>query len=218
MSKMVTGVNQDINHNGKVFHVQTEDRGEESCLIETLVYTGGEILHSRRSNYKEEKEATGYNPKRVSELLERQHRRLVLEIRQGKFDPAGAAPQPFAFVNSAKTLDQVIMDYLAAEATREQVTIEVLKCGQLVAGEPAELLLLLRTSLSQNPIPGAQVSGKVISTAGKPKVIFTGQSDPEGRVRLDFTLPEISEGNAALIVQVNGDAGSSEMKFLIKKR
>ena len=50
------------------------------------------------------------------------------------------------------------------------------------------------------------------------RVIFTGQSDPEGRVRLDFTLPEINEGNAALIVQVNGDAGSSEMKFLIKKR
>ena len=102
MSKMVTGANQDINHNGKVFHVQTEDRGEESGIIETLVYTGGEILHSRRSTYMDEMKANGYDAKHVATLLERQHRRIVLEIRQGRFDPPGTAPQPFAFATSGK--------------------------------------------------------------------------------------------------------------------
>ncbi len=218
MPKLVTGVNQDINHNGKVFHVQTEDRGEESCLLETLVYTGGEILHSRRSNYRDEIAATGYDPKKVSELLDKQHRRVVLDIRQGKFDPPGSASQPFTFAAGGKTLDQVILDYLAAESQREQVEIEVLKCGQLVGGQPAEMLLLLRTSLSQNPIAGAQVTGKLISTAGKPKILFNAQSDREGRVNLAFILPAISEGAAALIVQANADTGANEMKFLIKKR
>ncbi len=218
MSKMVTGANQDINHNGKVFHVQTEDRGEESGIIETLVYTGGEILHSRRSTYMDEMKATGYDAKNVATLLERQHRRIVLEIRQGRFDPPGTAPQPFAFATSGKSLDQVIMDYLSAESQHEQVEIEVVKCSDLVAGGPGEMLLQLRTSLSRNPIPGAQVSGKLISTSHKPKVLFTSQSDPEGKVVLQFQLPALAEGTAALIVQVNGDAGSNEMKFLVKKR
>ena len=218
MSKMVTGANQDINHNGKVFHVQTEDRGEESGIIETLVYTGGEILHSRRSTYGDEMKAGGYDAKRVAELLERQHRRIVLEIRQGRFDPPGTAPQPFAFASSGKTLDQVILDYLSAESQREQVEIEVKSCSDLVAGAPGEMLLLLRTSLSRNPISGAQISGKLISTSHKPKVLFTSQSDPEGRALLQFQLPALSDGTAALIVQVNGDAGSSEMKFLVKRR
>lgn len=218
MAKLVTGVNQDINHNGKVFHAQTEDRGEESCLIETLVYAGGEILHSRRYNYRDDIAATGYDPKKVSELLDKQHRRVVLDIRQGKFDPPGSRPESFAFAPGGKTLDQVILDYLAAESQKEQVEIEVLRCGQLVGGQPAEMLLLLRTSLSRNPLPNAQVTGKLISTAGKPKILFTTASDPEGRVNLSFEIPAIPEGTAALIVQATAEVGANEMKFLIKKR
>jgi hypothetical protein len=35
---------------------------------------------------------------------------------------------------------------------------------------------------------------------------------------LQIHLPALAEGTAALVVQVNGDAGSNEMKFLVKKR
>jgi hypothetical protein len=78
--------------------------------------------------------------------------------------------------------------------------------------------LLLRTSLSRNPLPNAQVTGKLISTAGKPKILFTTTSDPEGRVNLSFEIPAIPEGTAALIVQATAEVGANEMKFLIKKR
>ena len=43
---MITGFNSDVKYRGLVYHVQTEDKGAENPLIETLIYKGGEILAS----------------------------------------------------------------------------------------------------------------------------------------------------------------------------
>ncbi len=48
---MVTGFNTDVEHEGRVYHVQTEDKGVGNPIIETLIYMGGEILAARRSSY-----------------------------------------------------------------------------------------------------------------------------------------------------------------------
>ena len=50
---MITGFNTDVSYKGLVYHVQTEDKGPQNPLIETLVYKGGEILASRRLPYGE---------------------------------------------------------------------------------------------------------------------------------------------------------------------
>src|SRR5262245_21768907 len=39
--RVITGYNTDVKHGGKVFHVQTEDKGAKNPIIETLVYVGG---------------------------------------------------------------------------------------------------------------------------------------------------------------------------------
>ena len=48
---MITGFNTDVKYRGTVYHVQTEDKGQQNPLIETLVYKKGEILASRRLPY-----------------------------------------------------------------------------------------------------------------------------------------------------------------------
>src|SRR5438093_339781 len=48
---MVTGFNTDVQHRGKTYHVQTEDKGLQNPIIETLIYMGGEILAARRTSY-----------------------------------------------------------------------------------------------------------------------------------------------------------------------
>ena len=50
---MLTGFNTDVDYEGRVYHVQTEDRGEKHPVIESLVYCGGEIIASRRNPYAE---------------------------------------------------------------------------------------------------------------------------------------------------------------------
>ena len=57
---MITGYNTDVEHDGVVYHVQTEDKGLGSPLILSLVYSGGAILASKRSRY-EDLIATGFS-------------------------------------------------------------------------------------------------------------------------------------------------------------
>ena len=50
---MITGFNTDVDHQGRVFHVQTEDKGLQNPVVESLIYCGGEIIASRSESYAE---------------------------------------------------------------------------------------------------------------------------------------------------------------------
>lgn len=82
---MKTGFNTDIEHEGVVYHVQTEDKGLESPLILSLVYAGGEILASKRSRY-EDLIASGFDEEVLAKRLKRQHRLICAAINAGRLE------------------------------------------------------------------------------------------------------------------------------------
>lgn len=82
---MITGFNTDIEHNGVVYHVQTEDKGLDSPIILSLVYSGGAILASKRSPYKD-LIASGFSDEVLSERLKRQHRLICAAIHSGRIN------------------------------------------------------------------------------------------------------------------------------------
>lgn len=82
---MITGFNTDIERDGVVYHVQTEDKGLDSPLILSLVYTGGEILAAKRTTY-EDLIAAGFNDEVLAERLKRQHRLICAAINAGRID------------------------------------------------------------------------------------------------------------------------------------
>lgn len=80
---MITGFNTDIEHEGVVYHVQTEDKGLDSPLILSLVYSGGEILASKRSRYEDLIES-GFDESVLAQRLKRQHRLICAAINAGR--------------------------------------------------------------------------------------------------------------------------------------
>ena len=48
---MILGLNTNHDHNGKVFHVQTEDSGLDNPVVVTHCFIGGTIIATRRSEY-----------------------------------------------------------------------------------------------------------------------------------------------------------------------
>jgi hypothetical protein len=82
---VITGFNTDIEHDGVVYHVQTEDKGLDSPIILSLVYVGGTILASKRSPY-EDLIATGFSDEVLAERLKRQHRLICAAINQGRIE------------------------------------------------------------------------------------------------------------------------------------
>jgi hypothetical protein len=82
---MITGYNTDVRHLDVVFHVQTEDKGAENPLIESLVYVGGQVLAAKRASYADLLGADG-GGRSIVELMERQHRIVIAAIKSGRFD------------------------------------------------------------------------------------------------------------------------------------
>ena len=244
---MITGFNTDIKHGSRVFHVQTEDKGLENPFVESLVYVGGEIIASTKTPYTDSIK-NGGGAAGVQEMMESQHRKMIAAVQRGRFDTStGAPPKPlkdesFEAMLSAvvppspaempagavvverssrtdeKTLDQVILDYLASEVSQEHLDLTLYSSPDFFLGENVEIRVKAETSLSRRPIIGAAVLVKVISTVDKPLVVYQGKTTSDGSCIAHCKLPEYQNGNAALIIQATSDAGSNEIKYLLRHR
>ena len=135
---MLTGYNTDFKFQGKVYHIQTEDGGVGSPSITSLLYYGGAIIGSRRTTYADIIKADCLDEV-VRELMVEQHKQVIRDFMQGKLEPQ-KAPEPAAAPKAApakpapppppppkaadiaeKSLDEVILDFLAQEQKlREQ--------------------------------------------------------------------------------------------------
>jgi len=82
---VITGFNTDIEHEGVVYHVQTEDKGVDTPIILSLVYAGGTILASKRSPYADLIEQ-GFSDEVLAERLKRQHTLICAAIHSGRLD------------------------------------------------------------------------------------------------------------------------------------
>jgi hypothetical protein len=82
---LITGFNTDVEHDGVVYHVQTEDKGLKSPLILSLVYVGGTILASKRTPY-DDLIADGFDEDKLAERLQRQHRLICAAIHAGRIE------------------------------------------------------------------------------------------------------------------------------------
>jgi len=106
---VITGFNTDIEHDGVIYHVQTEDKGIDSPVILSLVYTGGTILASKRSPY-EDLIAEGFSDEALAERLKRQHRLICAAIHSGRINDlkkmSGRAKQAPA----AKERDEFVLE------------------------------------------------------------------------------------------------------------
>ena len=109
---MITGFNTDVKHRGLVYHVQTEDKGKDNPLIETLIYKGGEILASRRLPYAELITRHGRRGA-IGELMEEQHKAMILEVKRGNFAP------PEERATEDLSLDEIVLTYLAARSGKQ---------------------------------------------------------------------------------------------------
>ncbi len=232
---MITGYNTDVKHNNRVFHIQTEDKGDASPTIESLVYVGGQILATRKTSYAELIK-NGRDDKSVQELMEQQHRTMIAAIQRGRFDgPNGGVKAPDSTgeerdereeqtedaestSSGDRTLDQVILDYLASELTHDQIDCSFSPVPEFIFGKDAALRMKAASSLSKQPISGASVQIRILSTVAKPAVVFQGTTGADGTCPVTFLVPSLGEGAAAAVIRVSSPIGSTEFKFPVRRK
>lgn len=78
---MIAGFNTDIEYNGVVYHVQTEDKGAPARMLMSLVYDKGTILASKRAGYDD-----GIDERELAERLSRQHKLICAAVNSGRIN------------------------------------------------------------------------------------------------------------------------------------
>jgi hypothetical protein len=116
---MITGFNTDVPYMGEVYHVQTEDKGKENPMVESLIYKGGEILGARRTAYAKFLK-NGYEEKLVIKFMEEQHRSVIEEVRKGRYAKTKGGLLGDDTGSTDQSLDQVILNYLATNKKEEK--------------------------------------------------------------------------------------------------
>jgi hypothetical protein len=146
-------------------------------------------------------------------------------LRRPASGASPAVPGPSASGSALKrpgsgmrSLDQVIVDYLASEAASEHLELSLTSDAELVSGGRVTLTLKATTSLTEKPLPGVHVSIRVVSTVRPPQILFRGVTAGDGCVSSVCALPDIGAGNAALIIAASSPLGNNEIKQLIKKK
>ena len=227
---MITGHNTDVRYGDVVLHVQTEDKGHSNPYIESLIYFGGQVVVANRAGYADLLEA-GKGDDEIMALMDHQHRTMIKAIQTGKFDdkirsflPERPKTQPVdtkaeaAFdlaEDTGRTLDQVILEYLTSEAEQEQLLLVLEEEVELKVGAAAQLALRARSSKDGQPVPGASITVKMISTFGGPRTLGLGETDNGGFLQVPIEIPTVDRGTAALIITASSNIGQAELKHLL---
>ena len=120
---VITGFNTDIEHEGVVYHVQTEDKGLESPLILSLVYVGGAILAAKRSRYEDLIEV-GFSEEVLTKRLKRQHQLICAAINAGRIADLKRMGSKVEEVASVATLPPEGEAVGAAPPTRDTAPLD----------------------------------------------------------------------------------------------
>lgn len=82
---MLPGFNHNIKYKNRIFHVQTEDSGEENPLIISHLFIGGNIIATKKTNYSHLLGSENIS-NTVRSIMENQHKELIKELITGKYD------------------------------------------------------------------------------------------------------------------------------------
>jgi hypothetical protein len=85
---MLTGFNTNVPYKEKTYHVQTEDSGETSATVTTLLYFQGTILSRQKFTYSETMSEVDWK-KKVHAMMKKQHIAMIKELLSGAHTKEG---------------------------------------------------------------------------------------------------------------------------------
>lgn len=198
---MSSGFNSDVRAGEQVFHVQTEDRGPAHPILDTVVYQNGRVLYRRSTNYEPFVSSAEFTPESLRQRVEAQHRGVIEELRSGALAGEIAASQEKA-------------QEKATAASGIQVQL-LNPDSWLTAGTVSLDVAILRRADKQ-PKGGVQVEAMIEGALQAAR--HAGTSDDQGRVQIQFPLPQLGKGDLALVIHAKTDTAKDEIRFAMRSR
>ena len=232
---MITGYNTDVQYDGVVYHVQTEDKGLRTPLILSLVYVGGEILAAKRAPY-DDLIAGGFDEQILVQRLERQHRLICAAVHAGRIEElkrmsgrdaapnaspaANESSQPEALPAQTDPTPQPEVPPVPPEVNQYlfegPLGIFLVDEPEFCGGSNVQLkILVMRTTTDgRGPATNIKVTVKTLSTAFSPGKVETS-TDDSGLATVSLKFPSFRSGRAAVLVEVEHEGTHVELRRII---
>jgi hypothetical protein len=207
---MVFGHNTNIKMGTVTFHVQTEDRGEYHGLIDTTVYHQGRVLHRRTNNYFDLVPLDEDREQALKLRLDEQHRAVLEEIQNNTLQLAIPQTNPAPPVAPK----QVVAEAAVVAAPR-RLSLELVNAKSWLAGKHATLQISVREE-NGDPVHGAQVTVGVDGSAEP--FARSGETGLYGQVNVEFDMPRITGGEAAIVINAKEGMGSGHLRFALRAK
>lgn len=82
---MLPGFNHNIKYKDRVYHVQTEDSGEENPVVISHIFIGGNIIATKKTDYSHILGSKNMREE-IKAIMENQHKEIIKELITGKYD------------------------------------------------------------------------------------------------------------------------------------
>ena len=194
---MSSGFNTDISVGDRVFHVQTEDRGPARPVIDTVVYQNGRVLHRRAFDYGAFAESPEFTEELLRERVEEHHRSVIEDLRSGLLDPEIAAATQLG-------------------GRKKGIQLQLLNPDAWLTPGGVSLNLAILRRVDGQPQSGALVEALIEGALVETR--HTGTSDEQGRVQIQFPMPQLGKGDLALVIQAKAGSVKDQLRFNMRTR
>jgi hypothetical protein len=190
---MSTGFNSNVEVEGAVYHVQTEDRGLQHPFVDTVVLSGGRVVYRRTVGYQDLLSAGAMDEAALGARIEQQHQEILEGVRDGSLPLEESQP--------------------AAIAVRLCNPTSWLVDGQV------SLEVEVRLRPERRPVAGADVQVSIEGADKGQTSLFASQTGADGRARLGFRMPRLADHpNPALIIRVRAAGAEDHLRYRLKPK
>ena len=128
----LVGYNTNVRHKGNLYHIQTEDSGvKRPHVITQLFADGGRIIASEKTSYEEHLGAENM-AEIVKQLMQDQHKRVFIGLRDGAYDEDGPVEADDGTAKQGTPPMEVtteVLDHAAARLIEGSPRYEQLRAG-----------------------------------------------------------------------------------------
>lgn len=221
---MLFGHNTNVTVGDVTYHVQTEDRGSSHALIDTTVHCRGRVMHRRTNNYFDLIPLDADREQALKLRLADQHRVVIDEMRSGTLHLPPLPPEPPPRNRNAAAEDearqkqaapQTVAAHAPGAVQPQHLKLELLNSKTWLTGKHAALQILVQDAAG-HPLSSALVAAHVEGAASAEE--FAVRSGADGYARLQFEMPRLAGGDAALVIEASQGDAHGHLRFSLRVR
>ena len=206
---MVFGFNTNVRVADRVYHVQTEDLGEQRRLIDTSVYLEGRVVHRHSSRYEQFPPAN--DPAGLRRRVEHQHREVIELLRAGTLqldNSTPPAPKPAAPAAAGGPP--------ATPAKAFAVEIRFAGVPPTIVAGKAKIEIQVVNHADKQPVAGASVG--VMLEGANPPLNVQVETNAGGRATILFPMRGQALDGAHFVIRARAQGAEDVMRIAMRPK